>query len=80
MDGPISVLEIGCGDVPLGCGLANDLKSMEATTGADSQLICNRIVCTDYSPTVIEVMRRCLRGNVYTIWREAGTTNFDYLD
>jgi len=56
--GPISVLEIGCGDVPLGTGLAEDLQNMEAKTAAESKLICKRIVCTDYSPTVIDMMQR----------------------
>lgn len=58
VDGPISVLEIGCGDVPLGTCLAEDIQNMEATSGAESELICNRIVCTDYSPTVIDMMKR----------------------
>lgn len=58
VEGPIAVLELGCGDVPLGTGLAEDLQRMEATSGAESELICNRIVCTDYSPTVIDMMKR----------------------
>lgn len=55
---PISVLEIGCGDVPLGIDLADDLLDLEMKTGADAGLIVKQIVSTDYSATLIDMMKR----------------------
>lgn len=56
--GPITVLEIGCGDVPLGAELARELEELQATTGAPASSIASRIICTDCSSTVIEMMKR----------------------
>jgi hypothetical protein len=74
-DGPVSVLEIGCGDVPLGVGLAFEFRHLTATllentptidstdnvengsTGSNLSII-SKIVCTDYSPIVIDMMKR----------------------
>jgi SAM-dependent methyltransferase len=47
--GPISVLEVGCGDVPLGTDLC-ELRQ----TGKE---ILNKIVCCDYSPAVIKTLK-----------------------
>lgn len=58
INGPISVLEIGCGDVPLGIGLVNELKKLQVSTGTKSTRIVEKILCTDYSPSVIEVLKR----------------------
>ena len=67
--GPIDVLEIGCGDVPLGVGLAQELWALEqartnTNTGAeagapspDAQPVARHILCTDYSPAVIAQMQ-----------------------
>lgn len=55
--GPVSVLEIGCGDVPLGAGLAVEFMELEQSTGASAAQIVKQIVCTDYSPTVVETMQ-----------------------
>ena len=52
-DGPVSVIEIGCGDVPLGKDLASDLMTLEATTGAKARNVVKEIVCCDYSSAVI---------------------------
>ena len=54
---PKSVLEIGCGDVPLGYSLFLDLLSMEKETQADASLVVSRIVCNDYAKTVVDVLR-----------------------
>jgi ubiquinone/menaquinone biosynthesis C-methylase UbiE len=43
---PISILEVGCGDVPLGTGLVKDLPSEHLA----------RVVCIDYSASVIQKM------------------------
>jgi hypothetical protein len=56
-NGPISIVEIGCGDVPLGAGLALELKELEEKTGAPAASIVKQILCTDYSPTVVEAMK-----------------------
>ena len=58
VSGPISVLEIGCGDAPLGTELADDMMDLEMKTGAKASLVVNRIVCTDYSSTLIDMMKR----------------------
>jgi len=57
-EGPISVLEIGCGDVPLVHGLWQEVEKMRTVTSADAKLIVNRMVCTDYSVTLIDTLKR----------------------
>lgn len=57
-NGPISVLEIGCGDVPLGAALALELKELEETTGAKSSSVVTGITCTDYSQVVVDMMQK----------------------
>ena len=54
---PKSVLEVGCGDVPLGHPLLLDLLSMQKDTGADANLVVKEIVCNDYAKSVIDVLR-----------------------
>lgn len=56
-NGPISIVEIGCGDVPLGSSLAEELMKLEGCTGASILQVVKQIVCIDYSPTVIEAMQ-----------------------
>jgi len=60
-DGPIEIMEIGCGDVPLGADLALDLLDLELTTGSSALSIVNAIYCNDYSPAVIDHMREMYR-------------------
>jgi SAM-dependent methyltransferase len=57
-DGPISVLEIGCGDVPLCAGLLTELVTLSKVTGVSHQAIVNRLVATDYSSVVIDAMKK----------------------
>ena len=73
-DGPVSVLEIGCGDVPLGAGLAIEFRNLTTTILQNSTIVTNeedsiatnsnklslisKIVSTDYSPVVIDMMKR----------------------
>ena len=52
--GLISVVEIGCGDVPLGAGLASDAELYEKTTGTAA---IQKILCTDYSETVVATIK-----------------------
>lgn len=72
---PKSVLEVGCGDVPLGHALLLDLLSMQRGTGADANLVVKEIVCNDYAKSVIDVLRErqkqhwecsCVRGSYKT--------------
>ena len=59
--GPISVLEIGCGDVPLGAGLADDLLQLRVETPLDSSgpmSLVQKIICVDYSQVVVQRMQR----------------------
>lgn len=55
-DGPVSVLEIGCGDVPLGADLAIELISLEKEGATKVDAVIKKIVCCDYSPTVIAML------------------------
>jgi ubiquinone/menaquinone biosynthesis C-methylase UbiE len=57
-NGPISVLEVGCGDVPLGADLSFELEKLQQETGCSSQGIVKRIVCIDYSETVVHAMTK----------------------
>lgn len=66
--GPIRVLEIGCGDVPLGAALAADILELQDTTGEAVVHVLHRIVCTDYSNVVIEMMRKhYCTGEIHSI-------------
>ena len=58
VEGPISVLEVGCGDVPLVVGLAEDLRVL---TSKEDKRFVDRIVCTDYSATLIQTLERIHR-------------------
>lgn len=61
-NGPISVIEIGCGDVPLGAGLALELKELETQTGASTLKVVKEICCTDYSRSVVSSMQAQYRS------------------
>ncbi|KAL3815994.1 hypothetical protein ACHAXA_010654 [Cyclostephanos tholiformis] len=50
---PKRVLEVGCGDRPLGMSLASDLISMHAGMGTDARLLVEEITCIDYSDIVV---------------------------
>mmetsp|Transcript_27256 Transcript_27256/g.74592 ORF Transcript_27256/g.74592 Transcript_27256/m.74592 type:complete len:439 (+) Transcript_27256:100-1416(+) len=56
-DGPISVLEVGCGDAPLGRDLALSIQECGISIGQDPSSIVQKIVCLDYSKNVIETMK-----------------------
>ena len=58
IESPVAVLEVGCGDVPLVLGLADDLGKLEAPSSKTTKPIVNRIVCTDYSATLIRTLER----------------------
>lgn len=58
-NGPVSVLEIGCGDVPLGIDFARDLAQL--STSAEDERSRNMVLhirCIDYSQVVVERLRR----------------------
>jgi hypothetical protein len=63
-NGPITILEIGCGDVPLGTGLAFDLLDLQNETGSSALNIVQKIMCVDYSPTVVKQMQQQYRRTV----------------
>lgn len=56
-NGPISVLEVGCGDVPLGLDLALSVQKFGNQTKQDPSQILEKIVCLDYSKSVIQTMK-----------------------
>jgi hypothetical protein len=57
-NGPISILEVGCGDVPLGRDIAKNVKDLESTAGVEATNILKKVVCVDYSKSVIEAMKK----------------------
>ena len=93
--GPVSVLEVGCGDVPLGAGLALEFKEMEESTGDSAAKIFKQIICTDCSPTVVASMKTKYRnfktskmgleesvdiGNIPLDFAVADARKLDYAD
>lgn len=68
--GPVTVLEVGCGDRPLGIALAIEFCSAVAETTGTCSLSTNNsfrsISCSDYSPVVIDVLKEQFRrGNIH---------------
>ena len=57
-NGPITILEVGCGDVPLGRDIVKGIQDMESVVGVDASNILKKVVCVDYSPSVIESMKQ----------------------
>ncbi len=51
---PKRVLEVGCGDMPLGTGLILDLLSMQANSLEEAKSIVEEVTCIDYSDTVVQ--------------------------
>ncbi|KAG7360276.1 methyltransferase domain containing protein [Nitzschia inconspicua] len=56
-NGPISVMEVGCGDVPLGRDLLSSILEMEAEAKIDPSNILEKVICLDYSKNVIDAMK-----------------------
>ena len=55
---PISVLEVGCGDAPLGRDLALSIQKYGNKNGQDPLTITRKVVCLDYSKNVIDSMKQ----------------------
>ena len=55
-DTPKKILEVGCGDVPLGAELASDILNMSKETGTAANLVVNEISCIDYSEIVVKTL------------------------
>lgn len=56
--GPIEILEVGCGDVPLGKDIIHSIKELEQSQGAIvADKILKSVTCIDYSQTVIDAMK-----------------------
>ena len=56
-NGPISVLEVGCGNCPLGRDLAMSVEEHGTTIGQDPSSIIRKVICMDYSKNVIDSMK-----------------------
>jgi hypothetical protein len=57
-DGPIEILEVGCGDVPLGKDIIAGIQELEKSEDTIvTEKILKRVICIDYSTMVIEAMR-----------------------
>ncbi len=59
---PISVLEVGCGDAPLGQDLATSIQAYGSKSGTDPSKIIEKIVCLDYSKNVIASMKQEMKN------------------
>lgn len=55
---PISVLEVGCGDAPLGQDLANSIEEYAIRNRRESSTLIKKVICSDYSKNVIDTMKR----------------------
>lgn len=53
---PRSVLEIGCGDAPLGEELCKNIHEIQEKTKIDAKKIAERIICFDYSKSCIDLL------------------------
>ena len=51
---PKRVLEVGCGDAPLGPSLAFELTSMQSDTGVGAECVVEEVTCIDYSEVVVK--------------------------
>ena len=78
-DGPISVIEIGCGDVPLSKGLALELSNLELTTGSKADQVVKEIVCCDYSATVIYICKENQRREIGDMLSNGKPLKVDYV-
>lgn len=60
-DGPIDILEVGCGDVPLGSDLVSGIYELGKSSQASDfslEKVLKKVVCIDYSQTVIDALMR----------------------
>lgn len=78
-DGPISIIEIGCGDVPLGKGLSLELSNLEVTTGSKADQVVKEIVCCDYSATVIYLCKENQRREMSDMLSSGKPFLVDYV-
>ena len=62
---PISVIEIGCGDVPLGVDLATGIQRLEKESHGQLEALelVEKVVCMDYSPSVIETLNESITAS-----------------
>lgn len=57
-DGPIEILEVGCGDVPIGRDIIFGIKELEKSEQRiHADKILKSVTCIDYSDSVIEAMK-----------------------
>ena len=78
-DGPISIIEIGCGDVPLAKDLALELSNLELTTGSKADQVVKEIVCCDYSATVIYICKQNQRRETSDMLSNSKPILVDYV-
>ena len=65
-NGPIAILEVGCGDVPLGRDVIKNVQDLESVAGVEATKILKKVVCIDYSPTVVETMKQQEKESFYS--------------
>jgi len=53
---PRKILEIGCGDAPLGDELCKNILHIQEMTKTDAKLAVDQIICFDYSQCVIDLL------------------------
>eukprot|EP00584_Thalassiosira_punctigera_P004976 CAMPEP_0172531968 /NCGR_PEP_ID=MMETSP1067-20121228/5178_1 /TAXON_ID=265564 ORGANISM="Thalassiosira punctigera, Strain Tpunct2005C2" /NCGR_SAMPLE_ID=MMETSP1067 /ASSEMBLY_ACC=CAM_ASM_000444 /LENGTH=528 /DNA_ID=CAMNT_0013316415 /DNA_START=152 /DNA_END=1738 /DNA_ORIENTATION=- len=61
---PKRVLEVGCGDMPLGTSLVSDLISMQTDTGLNCQFVVEEVACIDYSENVVRRLIENQKGTL----------------
>lgn len=72
---PKTVLEIGCGDVPLGSSLTSELNSLQCSTGCNARNIVRSVECVDYSEIVIDELKKQQQEQIQSNHTEVDSTN-----
>lgn len=68
---PKRILEIGCGDVPLGIGIYNEISTLQPD---DNISTIESITCIDYSKSVIDMLREQQQEKRHSKLESTGTT------
>lgn len=73
---PKSILEIGCGDVPLGSSLTSELNSLQLSTDHDVRHVVCSVECIDYSSVVIDNLNKQQKELIQTQHLPADTKKY----
>ena len=75
---PKKVLEIGCGDVPMGSDLVDDLISMQSQSTKSAESVVDEVTCIDYSETVVQKLIKEHKGGSSQCKKSNNTLEVQY--